>query len=347
MGRSVKWAFGAAFAGGLAATGFAAAGLDRGATVTLGLAFCVLVAAVALGMRLLVTESRRARGDVLTVVRDGFKRTRAEVVQLREADKQGKRERERVASLLSKTASQQADVVGKVAAVERRVNEIRKVTNRLESIIDRVPSEAANLVRFQNELVEDLVSMPALGGWAATTPTVIYLVENVLSDARPPVVLECGSGTSTVWIAAALRRRGEGRVVALEHDLAYAAQTRRDLTRRGLGDIASIVDAPLVECTTAAGAAPWYDLTDLGDLDGITLLFVDGPPASTAPHARRPAFELLVDRLADDAIVVLDDTHRDVEREIVEEWTTQAVNGRRLEVVAQVGRSTALRLVSV
>jgi predicted O-methyltransferase YrrM len=346
----VRWAFVSAFCGGIVSTGLALAGQSRAAAAVVGLAFCALVAAVALGMRLILAETRRARSDTLTALREGFKLARSDVSRLRDADKRGQQERERLANDLKKLGSdlrtQARDSAGKLAQIDRRAANIVKSTDRFESIVDRLPSEAANLSRFQSELVEGLVSMPALGGWAATAPSVIYLVETVLAESRPPVVVECGSGTSTVWLAAAVRRRGDGRVVALEHDASYGEQTRRDLVRHGLEDVATVVDAPIIDCTTSVGTAPWYDVNALGDLSGITLLFVDGPPGSTAPHARRPAFELLADRLADDAIVVLDDTHRSAEREIVEAWTTHAINGRRLEVVMQVGRSTVLRLIN-
>lgn len=342
MSGWVRWAFVVAFGGGILLTGLVLAGQDRAAGTVAALSFSALVVAIALGMRAILTETRRARADTVKAVQAGLKNAR-------EADRRGQQERKRLSNELNQLQAdlrkQGSSVADRLARVDRNAATTSKRVGRFESIVDRLPSEAANLVRFQSELVEELVSMPALGGYAATAPTIIHLVETVLADARPPVVLECGSGTSTVWLAAAMRRRGDGRVVALEHDAGYAEQTRRDLAKHGLENVATVAHAPLIECTTTAGTAPWYDVNALGDLSGITLLFVDGPPGATAPHARRPAFELLVDRLAEDAIVVLDDTHRDEEREIVEAWTAQAIGGRRLEVVTQVSRSTVLRLV--
>lgn len=186
--------------------------------------------------------------------------------------------------------------------------------------------------------------MPALGGWAASAPSILYLVETVLSDQRTPFVVECGSGTSTVWIGTALRHRGSGRVLALEHDLHYAEQSRRDLARHGLSDVATVLDAPIVEHELPGGRAPWYDISGLAGAEQITLLFVDGPPADTASHARQPALEVLGDRLADGALVVLDDTDRAEEREILEAWVAGSVGGRAVEVVGSVGRSTVLRV---
>ena len=64
----------------------------------------------------------------------------------------------------------------------------------------------------------------------------------------------------------------------------------------------------------------WYDPAALHDLDGIGLLFVDGPPAATGHHARWPAVPLLADRMAVGGRVVLDDLIRDEEKEILARW---------------------------
>ena len=53
------------------------------------------------------------------------------------------------------------------------------------------------------------------------------------------------------------------------------------------------------------------------------VLFVDDPPGPTGPQARYPAIPVLSDRLADGAIVVLDDASRADEATIVERWCAE------------------------
>lgn len=61
------------------------------------------------------------------------------------------------------------------------------------------------------------------------------------------------------------------------------------------------------------------------------MLVVDGPPAATGPQARYPSLPMLIDRLAKNATVVLDDAHRRDELKIVEEWEASFPEFTRIE----------------
>jgi predicted O-methyltransferase YrrM len=125
---------------------------------------------------------------------------------------------------------------------------------------------------------------------------------------RPSLVVECGSGASTLWLALALRRFGiDGRIVALDHDPVFAGKTRDFLARHGVSDLAEVRDAPLEDFSLADGTYSWYARRAWEDLTGIDLLFVDGPPAATGSKARYPALPLLREALNPAAAVVLDD----------------------------------------
>ena len=142
---------------------------------------------------------------------------------------------------------------------------------------------------------------------------------NVVARLRPQLVLECGSGTSTLWTAYALRRNGSGRVVALDHDAEYADATADVIAEHGLEQWAHVRHAPLAPTDTPRGSMPWYS-TDLTDLAGIELLVVDGPPQATGELARYPALPLLADRLAPKARILFDDAHRPDEVAVLEAW---------------------------
>src|SRR5262249_56359583 len=67
--------------------------------------------------------------------------------------------------------------------------------------------------------------LPATRGWAASPDLLAVLVDLVITD-RPALVVECGSGASTLWLALAMRRfKINGRIIALDHDPAYARHT--------------------------------------------------------------------------------------------------------------------------
>jgi hypothetical protein len=99
---------------------------------------------------------------------------------------------------------------------------------------------------------------------------------------------------------------------------------RRQLEREGLEAVATVLEAPLVAHPLALAGAPWYDEAALGALpdEGIELLLVDGPPGYGEGMAlsRHPALPVFAERLADGALVVLDDAERPGEREILGRW---------------------------
>ncbi|GLU46173.1 class I SAM-dependent methyltransferase [Nocardiopsis ansamitocini] len=188
--------------------------------------------------------------------------------------------------------------------------------------------------------------MPPLRGWAAS-PDVLGLIAATIAERRPGLVVECGSGSSSVWLGYALRKAGKGRLIALEHDERYAELSRALIDAHGLTDIVEIRHAPLRDWTPGGGpeahSQPWYDTDGLDGVDGIGLLFVDGPPAATGPQARYPALPALVARCAPDAVVVLDDTIRAEERAISDRWLAEYPDLRREVVDTEKGAHVLIR----
>ncbi len=152
-------------------------------------------------------------------------------------------------------------------------------------------------------------------GWRLPDDACALLTRLVL-DYRPELIVECGSGRSTVVLAEAADSYG-GRVVSLEHDLGYLAETKTMLADCGVH--ASVRHAPLV---AHGGALPdrWYIESSWYDLNGIGMLMVDGPPGGSARWARSPAVPILRERLLPGCLVVLDDAQRDDERQTIARW---------------------------
>src|SRR5207244_4204311 len=112
----------------------------------------------------------------------------------------------------------------------------------------------------------------------------------------PRIVLECGSGVSTVVCARMLQLGGSGHVYSLEHDATFAEQTRALLSRHGLSNWATVVDASLDQTTDP----PWYSENAIPkEAVNIELFVVDGPPANVAHLARYPALPRMASRLAE------------------------------------------------
>jgi predicted O-methyltransferase YrrM len=166
-------------------------------------------------------------------------------------------------------------------------------------------------------------ALPPTRGWSAS-PDLLLLLTSLVATKRPTTVIDIGSGNSTLWLSLALRTYAvPGRVIALDHDDAYARSTRALLELHGLGEYAEVRHAPLVDTKVDHEIWPWYDLTALADVPECDLVVVDGPPGTGHRHARYPALPLLAPRLTDRAVVVLDDCDRADEQEIVQRWLAE------------------------
>ncbi len=180
--------------------------------------------------------------------------------------------------------------------------------------------------------------LPIWSDWGLA-PQVLLEVINVVRDAGPnPLVVELGTGDSTLWIAKTLAERGDGRLISFEHDEAYGSLTRARLSAAGLDDWVEMRVAPLRHVEIDGETYPWYDL--VGDLTEVRVLIVDGPPGNTGHLARLPAFPMLSQALEEDAIVLLDDADRPDEQEIIKRWTKSPPEGaRRLVALRSVDRA--------
>ncbi|VXB53993.1 class I SAM-dependent methyltransferase [Aeromicrobium sp. 9AM] len=250
------------------------------------------------------------------------------------SEQQSRRLHQRISALdaaVKKQRVQQRTALREIAATTgrtgRRVDKVRQsISDPSKGLlhgvrkVSRHSFEQVQATLNLFEMVEIKAAIPPMRGWAVSPDALVVLVQELV-DERPTLVVECGSGISTLFLALAARQNDiDTRIVALDHEEDYAAKTNQLLARHGVGDIAEARHAPLVDVPGADGVQQWYDPAKLDDLDGIGLLFVDGPPAPTARLARFPALPQTWDRLAPRTSVVLDDMIRPAEQEVVKLW---------------------------
>jgi predicted O-methyltransferase YrrM len=212
-------------------------------------------------------------------------------------------------------------------------------------ILHGLDDQAALMESYQQlqRLVPLSAPMPRAGTWAASEDLLLWLVGTILTE-QPALVVDLGSGQSSVWMAAAMREAGvRGRVIAIDHDAHYGAQTA-DLARaQGVQRWLEVRHAPLVDVTIDGRTSAWYDPHVFADVNGIGLVSVDGPPGQGAVQARWPALPMLRDRLAPGALVVLDDMIRQDEKDIAEDWAVRYPEFSRTELPFEKG-SVVFRL---
>jgi predicted O-methyltransferase YrrM len=191
----------------------------------------------------------------------------------------------------------------------------RETTHRLERLI-RSAEDAATLSASLGP------AAPLFGRWAAEGDFAGMIVREL--ERSPRLVVECGSGSTTVVIADKLRQSGSGRVVSLEHDASYAARTTGLINLAGLSEVARVVEAPLRPQQFDNRIIEWYDRSIVEEaIDGdIDVLVVDGPPQLN-PWARWPALEVFYPLLAEDPVVLIDDGRTRETSRAVRAWVEQ------------------------
>jgi len=210
--------------------------------------------------------------------------------------------------------------IGNLAAESKRsIDTVRRVEAGIPREIKQTFRQLEALQNLSAVLPATDV-LPATRGWAASPDLLVVLVDLVITE-RPSLVVECGSGASTLWLALAMRRfKIDGRIIALEHDPVFAAKTRDFLARHDVCDLAEVRNAPLESFSLDGETYSWYARRAWEDLAGIDLLFVDGPPAATGHRARYPALPLLSGWLSPGTTVVLDDLVVPDMQEVLRLW---------------------------
>jgi predicted O-methyltransferase YrrM len=162
--------------------------------------------------------------------------------------------------------------------------------------------------------------LPPMRGYAIA-PDFALLLATLVADEQPQLVVETGSGVSTLIIAYALEQLGRGRVIALDHDEIFAKKTRAEIERHGLGAFATVVHAPLEPIDVDGERHLWYAVSALerhapGEID---LVVDDGPPKYAGPMLRYASLPVFARRLSAQGVFVLDYVG-DEERVMLERW---------------------------
>ena len=178
--------------------------------------------------------------------------------------------------------------------------------------------------------------MPPMHGWPISPDFARYLIQ-LLEKNDYDLILEFGSGTSTVLIAKALakqQRARQGKLavvqVAFEHLEKYHAQTLADLKSADLAASVQLNLTPLQpyhapNAQTYSYYACQQKLADLAATLSTTLnkilIVVDGPPSTTGKHARYPCLPAVLAHFQQQRLdILLDDYARADEKAVGAMW---------------------------
>lgn len=209
--------------------------------------------------------------------------------------------------------------------LENSSDNITKLTQDFIKSKNIIYTQLESLSWLQRRLLPK-TQLPPLRKWASS-PDILLLLHTHIMETKPKVVVEFGSGASTLVIADALSQNGEGKLFSIEHSDHYGAETRFQLEQNCLQywvelriGALEIWDAEHLNAKDASKPSLWYPKSLLQDIENIDLIWVDGPPGSTCLYSRYPALPALSTQLSEHAEVWMDDTIRQEERDICKNW---------------------------
>jgi len=199
------------------------------------------------------------------------------------------------------------------ASITRELNKL-PAENKKSSMISYRQTEA--FIQLTN-LLDFKAAIPATRSWAAS-PDLLLKISEIIKQAKPGLVVELGSGISTLVAA----KSGARKIVSIDNSEAWGAKTVALLKEHKVRG----VDVRIAPLRPYANGSDWYDLDAIKDLKKIDVLIVDGPPGSKNPEARYPALHQFKDKLSPSAIIIVDDVHRDGERKLAEDFAKALPN---------------------
>lgn len=152
-------------------------------------------------------------------------------------------------------------------------------------------------------------------GYAARPEYLQELMNRAVNTPGP--ILECGSGVSTLLLGLLAGRRGV-ETWTLEHMPEWHARVSGALERTGIPNVHNCL-APIRE----RGDYAWYTPPVESMPRAFQLVICDGPPGTT-PGGRYGLWPVLGERLAPNAVILLDDAERPGEEEVLQRWSKEA-----------------------
>jgi predicted O-methyltransferase YrrM len=195
----------------------------------------------------------------------------------------------------------------------------RKVRFLAKAVVTQsqdVASRAWATRTIDGHIGKELV-LPSPNPWTLDAAAISTLCR-LLEQRKPRMVLELGSGLSTIIIASYIKQNG-GRFVSVDHDPKFADVTLGYLRANGLSQAVDLKVCPLLRQSKTNNEL-WYNTSLVEGLNEIDFLVVDGPPKPFYENIRRHAISVVGDRLTPSACILLDDVDRPAEKETILQW---------------------------
>jgi hypothetical protein len=160
------------------------------------------------------------------------------------------------------------------------------------------------------KLINKLVYYWGNMGWSAKTSYIETLIKYANNTNK--LILECGSGLSTLIIGPIAKKR-RLKMISFEHNDYWANRVQSLINKYKL-NYNDILLRPLVNY----GNFYWYDIKNV-NIPEIGLCICDGPPGGTY-GGRKGFLYLFKSKVISGTAILVDDTNREEEKSMIKEW---------------------------
>lgn len=205
----------------------------------------------------------------------------------------------------------------------RKIKAIIKQLNKSSHELSHHSKKADDIYAMSilQPLLTNLPYLPFNGG-ALRPFCMAYILNEIIINQRKEI-LEFGSGLSTIIIARLIKKNElSTKLISIEHNKKWAKILQDYLANENLLPFVKIVISDLKETKTPLGLVNWYDYDKISS--EITerkfdCMIIDGPPANeeSIQYSRFPSLLKFQANLADDFCMMLDDSNRKGEQELI------------------------------
>jgi predicted O-methyltransferase YrrM len=153
-----------------------------------------------------------------------------------------------------------------------------------------------------------------------------FILNELVINKRKSAI-EFGAGISTILMARLFKMNGiDVQLVSVDENEKWIDLIKGILTNEGLASYVKFIQSPLESCSVNGKNIHWYNKEILNNqIDNskkFDLVIVDGPTAykKEISLSRYEALPFLLNNLAEEHVIFLDDANRDGEKKVLSLW---------------------------
>ncbi len=203
--------------------------------------------------------------------------------------------------------------------VKKLIKSLNKTSSQLEHHAEK--SDDIYCFSILQPLLIGLPYLPFNGG-ALRPFGIAYILNEIIINQRK-FILEFGSGLSTIMMARLIKKNNlNSMIYTIEHNHEWACIITNYLKNEDLLQYVKIIKTDLKEIQTSVGKVNWYEKYKILSViknEKFDLIIIDGPPANAEniKYSRYPGLTEMFPYFDQDFCLILDDSNREGEREII------------------------------